>query len=151
MVSSADSRRKELLHLYEWCCIVLEALAQLGPGMEEARAGRMHGLDEALKRGWVSPFWQAKNDLLEWAHGLNPAQRARIDQALRSKFGTGLPENKRFMGQEVKAIVRRGVIKDENEFRVLQSWVGIIEGDPKKRRELGAVTRLMGRFLTGRD
>jgi len=50
----------------------------------------------------------------------------------------------------VKAIVERGTIDDDDECRLLRSWVEMIAGDPKKRSELDAINKLMERFLTGR-
>jgi hypothetical protein len=145
------SRKKEVLHLYEWCRVVLEALVQLDPGMAKYRDDWMQSLDGALQLGRVSPFREAANDLLEWVHGLNPGARARVDQALRSKFGTGLAEDTLALADDVKAILERRIVKNEDEFRVLQSWAEIIADDPNKRSEKDAISKLMERFLTGRE
>ena len=110
----------------------------------------MYGLDVGLREGRVSALRVSAKDLLEWVHGLKAGHRARIDEALRSRLGTGLAEDMRAMGQEVKAIVERGTILDD-ECRLLRSWVEMIAGDPKKRSEMDAINKLMERFLTGRE
>ena len=54
------------------------------------------------------------------------------------------------MGEEVHAIVGRGNIADDDECRLLQSWLEMIAGEPKRRSEMNAVNGLVERYLTGR-
>ena len=125
-------------------------MAQLHPEMKSLET-LMYGLEVALREGKLAPLRAGAKDLLEWVHGLKPGDRARIDQALRSKFGIGLAEHRRAMGQEVRAIVERGMINDDDECRLLQSWIEMIAGDPKKQSEIAQVSTMIQRYLTGRE
>src|SRR5947209_319484 len=149
-LGDADSRKKEAARLHEWCRVVLDTMSELHPEMT-SRASLMYGLDVALREGKVAALRIGTKDLLEWVHGLKPGDRARIDQALRSKFGTGLAEDMRAMAQEVKAILERGIINDEDEFRLLQSWVEMINTDPKKQSGTAVISKLMERFVKDRE
>lgn len=100
---------------------------------------------------WCKVVLETLAQVLEWVHGLSPGERVRVDQALRSMFGTGLAENTLAVAEDVKAILERRIVKNEDEFRLLQSWAEIITTDPNKRSEMDAMTKLMERFLTGRE
>jgi hypothetical protein len=57
----------------------------------------------------------------------------------------------RAMAQEVKVIVEREIINDEDELRLLQSWGEMINTDPKKHSETAVISKLMERFLMDRE
>ena len=146
---TAGSQREEAVRLHEWCCFVLETMARLHPELTSL-TGWKDGFDVALREGWVSALRTSVKDLLEWIHGLKAADCARIDEALRSRFGAGLAENTRAMGGKVRAIIKRGNIEDDDECRLIQSWLEMIAGNPKKRSEMKAINELVERSLTGR-
>ena len=125
----------------------METWAEFDPLKEAYRADWTRRLVDALQMGWVSGLREAATVLGASIQGLTLGERARIDVALRSKLGTGLTEAMRATADEVKGIVKRGTVDDDDEFRLLQVWVDMISGDPKQEPELDAINTLMEKYL----
>jgi len=106
-------------------------------------------MDQALPYGRVGDFRQGVTFLLEWIHMMDAPSRARIDEALRAKLGVGLADADDAMGKEIRSIIMRGAIKDDDECRLLQSWLEIGRSSGGKKADVKEVRRLIDEYLTG--
>ena len=77
--------------------------------------------------------------------GLGPAARQELDQALRDRFG---PDGSEEPDLEIVAeIQRRGRIRSEAEYRVVQAHADAIAADPAREAEFLALGTLLDGYM----
>ncbi len=146
---SAADKDSEMLRLHKWCRIVLQAMERMDP-QTTLYADLMRNLDETLRRRRIAALRVAARDVLEWVRGLKPADQAVIDKALRSELGSGLSEDSASMREEVRAIVRRGAIRDDDEYRLVRSWADMESGPAERTLDVATLVSLMDQYIAGR-
>ncbi len=148
-MSKKEERLKKLVRLHEWCRTLLGLILEKGSGKESGRDEAAHfGLDVAFSNGDLRGLEEAARDPYEWASGLSPAMRARVDRELRARFGRGLTEEAEDLARAVRAILKRGRIVTEDECRLLEARGDLIRGDSARVDELAAISGLL-RDYTG--
>ena len=83
---SKNSDAAEVQFLRDWCLTVANLILE-GTGRYDAY---VRPIEMAGSRGDLKGLRVAAKDLTEWANGLQPAHRTRIDEQLRHKYGRGL-------------------------------------------------------------
>ena len=63
------------------------------------------------------------NDLNENSRDLSPDQFDELNQVLRRKFGQDLVHNRQKEIAEIKRIIKRGKINNEEEYRLIRGWI----------------------------
>lgn len=147
-MSKKQERQKKLAELHDWCW-TLSSLILEGSMSANDEALRL-GIDSALSRGDLRGLETVARDLHEWASGLSPIMRARIDRELRVKFGRGLTEEAEDLARAARAILKRGRIVTDDECRFLEALADQITGDSARTHELAAIRALLKSYLETR-
>lgn len=85
-------------------------------------------------------------DFTEWANGLRPHEREELDKVLIAKCGVGLRDRNKETQREIARILRRGHIKDEDEYWVLVAYLDQMYTDESKRAEVEKINSVMAAF-----
>ncbi len=106
-MSKSQERQKKLVTLHDWCRALSSLILEEGSGEASADDEALRlGIDSVLSSGDLRGLEVVARDLHEWASGLSPAKRARIDRGLRARFGRGLAEEAEDLARAVRAILR---------------------------------------------
>ncbi|MDX9858098.1 MAG: hypothetical protein RBT76_09920 [candidate division Zixibacteria bacterium] len=112
---------EEYRTIIDWCLVVLDFLARRTPG--EHRSIYQSGekdLVETFERGGLRGLKMAYRETLVMAKQLPPADQVKLDELLRRKFGSGLDEVFAESDRKADKILKRGKIKNEDEFYFLR-------------------------------
>jgi len=82
-------------------------------------------------------------DFAEWTRGFPDESRGKLDQRLRSRLGSGLEEQDQATLNEVRAVLRGGCIKSDDEYRLLLARVEQIYADDSKAEGVGRINELL--------
>jgi hypothetical protein len=142
-----QEREEEVRRLHAWGRIVLETFRELSPDSAVSFEGMMRGLDNAAQKGNLKGLRMAERDLLEMIHLMPSQLRVRVDQALRSRLGTAVSEQITNLESQVEAIVARGGIENEDEYRLVKSWLDLPTNRPRTEAEVARVQKLLEDYL----
>ena len=126
-------------------CIAVVRL-MTGDGLREEVGAEMEkAIQTAYERRDLRGLKMVSRDLNEWVNGFPDATRARYDEILRAQLGED-PRGAEAQAREVRRILDRGTIENEDEWRLLNSRAEEIWADESKRAELEKVTAMMAAF-----
>jgi hypothetical protein len=132
----------ELNRLHAWCREAFLAMREVGiPSSYLAPFER--GLEAAFARGHLTGLRMIAKDLLEWTTAFPPESRFEIDRRLRVAVGRGLFEEDSEARLTIDDIIGRGVIRNEDEYRLLDAYAGDTTVDAERRRR---VSELLGAY-----
>jgi hypothetical protein len=132
----------ELVQQAEWCRSVVRFVAN-GNGATSLVFGIENVIEMTLSRGDARGLKMVRRDLLEYVKGLPLADVAKLDASLRTQFGEGLVEVSEMLSKRVAAILRRGSILSDDEYRLLLSRVEEIYAKAEHRTEVEAINALL--------
>lgn len=141
-----QSRSGEAERLRQWCTVVGRAAKRIVPG---ATLGEMLEMTatRAFERGHVRGLRMLQRDTLEWLRGFDPEIRAAFDRELQDHFGEGLGQAGRERAKAIAAVIRRGHIETEDEFRLLEERADEIHARPAKKKELNTINALLAGYV----
>jgi hypothetical protein len=138
---------EEYRTIIDWCLVVLDFLARRTPG--EHRSIYQSGekdLVETFERGGLRGLKMAYRETLVMAKQLPPADQVKLDELLRRKFGSGLDEVFAESDRKADEIIKRGKIKDEDEFYFLREYFESIWEDDKQRERAALIDEMLAEF-----
>lgn len=145
MADIKPDRHLEATRLHDWCLTIVELTAQQNdPALRTMTESIIKDL---FANNNVRGLRMMAKELSEMAGALEPTQWTRLDDALRSRFGRGLSDVADERRRNVSRILKRGAIRTDDEYRLVQGYVDEIYADDSKREEW---TRL-GELLNGFD
>lgn len=147
---SSVSKEREIARLRDWCLVVLEALAEFSPIHRATKEEWTRSLDGAVHRGELTGLREGARDLLVLVQGLSPSKRARIEDALRSQLGMDLTKEIQSTDDQVKAVIERGAIENDEEVLLLESWLDVVRRDAKKSDDVALIEKLLEEYIPGR-
>jgi len=138
----------ELLFLAEWCRTLVKCLA----GGQQQSQSLVVPLEAAINGAFEKRNFRgmktAARDLSEWARTLPAVRQSEIDAVLREKLGIGLKEDAAAVAAEVSAILERGRIFNDDEYRLLEAHADAIYADGSTAKELGRINELLAAYGT---
>jgi hypothetical protein len=141
----ADSETRDPRGLREWCLAIYEfASSVVWPS---ARFDlEIDAIERAFQAADSRGLEAVARDLEEWARGFKAEHRERLDAFLRSRFGRGLKEATLGTERQINRILKRGVIENQDEYRLLSQRAAEIGTEASKRNELARIDRLLSAF-----
>lgn len=138
MTASRDLRDAELLRLRDWCFIVVQFLREIEPGFDRERS-----LERSYEAGYqtrnLRGFRAAARDLLEMVEDIPASHKARLEERLRERFGTGLEPDREAMQQELTRVLKRGRIANEREFHLLRARARELEPESDECQRINSL------------
>ena len=97
--------------------------------------------EKVTRRQWLEGHRQAASDFVEMSDEMQPAEIARLDAELRSRGIVTLSEMRRRYSRAYKRIVKRGAIKNDTEFYIINGVLSDLESgiSEEERQQLGAL------------
>lgn len=134
------SPEKELEMQKSWCKTILEFLIR--------KLGKSQGLEVFLdvveEQRFPSHFKSIRHDLIQWIMVLSIIDFRDLNRQLIKRFGTGLHTSLKQGKYNLKSIMDRGVIANDEEYRFVLSYLdervhGTVRmGDPLHNSDQGA-------------
>jgi len=132
MKSYSEKQIQELTFYKDWSNCIMHYFSEL------TGDNTTHALIDIPKTYYpniVSGFKQGYNDMNTWAGYLAPSQLSELNRRLREKFGKDLFDADKKLVQKAKKIAERGKIRNEEEYRLLRSYLDSIEGIAEHEEE----------------
>lgn len=146
MANNVSANRLEVAELGRWCSLVVRYLSTLG---NEILLGEVEkAVANAIKSGNLRGLKTLKRDFLEWARGLTPAQQRGLDAALNAAGLPTLASENKSEEATVLRIIARGKIKNDDEYRLLSSWMDVLLDDGSKRDEAAKLDAMLTSYGT---
>ena len=149
----------ELLFYKEWTRIVTQALH------DELQTSDMYRLDEDFKMyiddsyakkqkeiehdfstGNIKDLLRYFKDMNELAMEMEPCEKRALNARLRAVCGKDLSYIDKRLANSIKRIVRRGKIRNGEEYEKVRTYIDSIEGEPGQEALLNDLYRLVGEF-----
>lgn len=143
MKRSGDDRKKEINELADWCEFITRFIYDR-PGSSHKLGSALSGTQMGRERGDLGGLRMVYRDTNEWARGLGKQERDKLDLLLKERFGHGLVKGTRELRKQTSEILKRGSIKEADEYRILESRLDSILDDPSKQKEVDAINSLLG-------
>ena len=141
----SDIQLRELGRKKQWCLTSIDFMVtkygQNAVYQELVSAVMSTYADNGL-RGMRSVF----RDLNEWARGLSPMHVRELNMLLKEKFGEDLQNESGKDLVKIAQIRKRGKIRTENEFRLVQERTEEIWNDDDKKKEVESLNKLLADF-----
>ena len=135
----------ELTRTKEWCLTILDFM--IAECSETSFIRQMRGIVlQEYKQQSRRGLQDCIRETNEWARGLPRAQVSELNQLLRDKFGEDLQTEADRDVKRVNRIMKRGRIRNEDEFRLVQARVEDIYADDDKQEEYATLGRLLVDF-----
>ena len=83
---------------------------------------------------------------LACAMNMDPVDRKRLNARLRAACGEDLTKYDKRLASSVQRIVKRGKIRNGDEYEKVRTYIGSIEGEPEQDTLLQELYRLAGDF-----
>lgn len=140
-------------HLHDWCMLVLETMHGMIPGPRDDDSLEVfrRNLSDALRRRDLEVLKMGHATLLDWVISCGPEFRGAVDRALRERFGAGLPAAYRMRTAEVQAILKRGRVRSDDEFRELEAWVDGASRSSAQVARARRVSEMLGNYVKTRS
>ncbi len=137
--------RDDFEYIKGWCLFVVQYLTEKSPNvlMGEFK-NNIKGLTNSKKS--LRQLKTLKKDLTEWARGLSEDDIHELNNLLSENFEENLEDVNFKSLTEVKHIVKRGKINNEDEFRLLMARVEEIYADDTKKAELENINKLLADY-----
>lgn len=135
----------EAVELARWCSAIAEFMAQLGPHTELDNEMKS-AIQRCLERDDLKGLKTMSRDLVEWSSALNDAQRLSLDDELIQKFGAGLDNALAVQLDQLRGIRKRGVVRNDQEYRVVMSRVEAIYDQQEQADEVSELNTLLAAY-----
>ena len=131
----------ELDHLNEWCLSILNYIV-ITHGENSMFLQYIEVVVEAYQKQKLEVLRRCLKDVNEWAKGLSKSDINELNKLLTIKFGYNLskPSNK------LTAIIQRGKINSEDEYRLLLNRIDEIYENETNTKELETLNKLLADY-----
>jgi hypothetical protein len=131
-----------------WCLAVVRVLHEMAPGGTAGQLGAaLEGFEFAVARADHTGLKQVARDLHEAIGGLSPEQRATLNAELRARVGIGSDAYRPDLQKEVARILARGVISDDDEFRMAEARADEVSANDGQVTELQSINVLLADYV----
>ena len=103
-------------------------------------------IEKAYDNGNKRRLKQYFKEDLAYALNLNPVERKKLNERLRAVCGEDLTKYDKRLANSVQRIVKRGKIRNGNEYEKVRTYIDSIEGEPEHEALLQDLYRMTGDF-----
>lgn len=140
------SREEELTDLRNWCLIVIRFIGGMSPQHSDIWSMAEKGIEAGFEKKHLSGLRVAASDLAESTRDLSASDRSRLDKILREECGYGLREQGQAEKARLRRILKRGTIRDADEYRLLTKYADQWYADETKQLEFERINELLHAF-----
>ncbi|MDX9858099.1 MAG: hypothetical protein RBT76_09925 [candidate division Zixibacteria bacterium] len=131
----------------EWCLAVIDFKIERRPEVFGAiYQSTKKNLRRAFERSDFRGLRAAYRDFIEEIKGESIQSQRALDTVLREKFGSGLDEVFAESDRKADKILKRGKIKNEDEFYFLREYFESIWEDDKQRERAALIDEMLAEF-----
>jgi len=138
----SGKKSKELEYLRDWCLTILDFLISKS-GESPIFSQTKEVVTDTFKGKNLRGLRYCKKDINEWAKGLSPSNVSELNSLLDEKFSVNLEKEDDKSAKIIKQILQRGVINNEDEYRLLLTKVDAFCADDSKKDEVEALNKLL--------
>ena len=139
--SAAEAKRKALAELRGRAVLMLDAFERDQPG---SGVGQLREVVESARS--LSAMRAILRELQAAASTLSSAGRQQLDQELSSRFGPGRTAEEEREQAIVATVRRRGSIRSEREYPVVQAYADRLSTDSNAEAEFVALGALLDEY-----
>lgn len=121
--SLSDIKQEELTLTRDWCCTVLEFMAQKNPSHQDVFLQSKLVVKETYIKKSMTGLKQLRSDIKQWADGLSTSEKEELDIILSAKHEPTLSEEKSIDLRKAQRITQAGVIKTDEEYELIERRV----------------------------
>ena len=138
---AAQAKRESLAELRARAFLMLDVFERDQPGSGVGQLRQL--IERATSLGAMRTILR---ELRAAATALSAAGRQQLDQELSARFGPALTADQEREQAVVAAVRRRGSIRSEREYRIIQAYADAMSGDPGAEPEFLALGALLDEF-----
>lgn len=127
----------------KWTIEILRFFGMNSPRGSSLYDDSIEAIKQAYERNNKRGLKMCFRDVNEMAFDLDPVNYAELNGILNAKFGIDLEYFNKKTKAKVKAIIKRGFIKNSDEYRLMLERTERIYDDPEKHEELDAINKLL--------
>ncbi len=136
---------KELEHIKEWCLTIIDFMT-LHYGKSQVFKQYLDIIIDGYQNQNLSGLKYIYRDTNEWAKGISRTDLDELNKLLHDKFGESLVKKNNENLSEIKKVVKKGKISNEDEYRLLLSRVDEIYENKNKEKELEILNKLLADY-----
>lgn len=131
--------RAELARLRDRCLLVLDFFAQRG-GLADDVPRLRAIVEKAVAQGNLGGLRALGGDLREWMRALPERELNELEQTLATRFGPEVEWDGLKREEKIRAIITRGKVTTETEYRLVSDYLDEIADDPSRAQEVIQLT-----------
>lgn len=140
-----EYKSNQIDRLRKWCIIVTDFIASLLE--DKSLIKNQYDIIDTLyqkrdKKGFETVF----NDLNEWALSLSQDNIGNLNLILINSFGKGLHEVNNKSMRKIDSIIKKGLVKNENEFRIIENRVNELSQMNSSSEEINYLNNLLLKY-----
>ena len=140
-----ETQKKELEQIQNWCLTILDFMIKKhGKALpfdmfkkvilKEYKEQNLKGLRQVIK------------DVNEWSKGMSNSYVEELNVLLKDKFGKNLEAYDKDNLREINKILKRGFIKNEEEFGLLERRVDELSTSQTGHKDINQINQLLNKF-----
>ncbi|MGJ1446711.1 hypothetical protein ACR79S_12390 [Sphingobacterium spiritivorum] len=150
-----EKQETEAKFLKDWSIVVIDFICSkyseqtfFGEMFKEAfsEETKQRYLKELNPSIYLKGLRMAFNDVNEMALDGTPAMHEELNKVLRSKFGKDLMTYSKNIHKKITQIIGKGEISNENEYRLIMSYIDSIYNIESKQDELSKLNLLLATY-----
>jgi len=139
----SESQLTEMYFMRDWCNFICNFIAECGhKSFEDMQVD----VDENYQKGYFEGFREGFVDINESAKDLPRHEFIELNKRLKEKFGKTLADFDKKKEKKISAVLKRGNVRNEDEFRLVQDYIENIWDNPLKKNEFETLQRLNYKF-----
>lgn len=137
----ATDKQQELVFLRDWIFAISNFFKELNTN-ETCHDDMMVIVARAFERQDLRGLRMVYGDVNEGAMGESPETVRQLNNILREKFGQDLCDVKKRMAARIASILKRGKIRNDDEFVRMSEWIDHLLWDDPEADNSGEIERI---------
>lgn len=153
--SLSKKQETEAVFIKDWCLTIIDFIHSKFKVEKNyiemykktfAEEMKQHYLKKASSSIYVKSLRMAFNDINEMATGLPPIIQEELNKTLRKKFGNDLNYYSATLHRKIREIIKRGRIRNPDEFRLLKDRAEGILKEEELQTEVQEINRILLKY-----
>ena len=145
MSNKISDERSEIDQARDWCTSIIDFIEERSPSSDVFAKFRTV-IDATSKRNDLRGMKCLRREMSDWGRSLSEEDREGLEKVLFEKFGRGLAEAGNEQRLEVQAVLKKGKIESELEYRALIERADEIYADDSAVFELKRINGLLAAY-----
>lgn len=148
MTNPKEKKSEELLFIKDWTILILDLIVKtygtdpVGDCFKDLQKVILLEYEKQNLKGLRYVF----KDVNDLAHEFEPSKLEQLNMLLKERFGKNLNYYSATLTRKVKQIIKKGEIKNPDEFRLLKDRAEVIFADEEFHAELREINKLLLKY-----